>query len=181
MTTRNNPRSVTTRSISKRQLSATLVAAGAMLLLALLSIAALPATSQAAQPSSGPRPILQAEPTQALPTAQTDVTNQQGGSEEDNSLQGGSTENDSNSAPNSNSNANEQNRPTDNLQGGSTEGGNPLGNTGGSDSPGGGFPWWIPIILVLLIAISIPFLRRRPFNEPATNNPAPDLERRDQQ
>jgi hypothetical protein len=141
-------------------------------LLALLSIAALPATSQAAQPSSGSGLFLQADPTQSLPTAQTDVTNQQGGSEEDNSLQGGSTENSSNSGTNSNSNANEQNPPSNNLQ---------SGNTGGSDSPSGGFPWWIPIIAVLLIAISIPFLRRRPFNEPATTNPAPDLERRDQQ
>ena len=172
MTTRNNPRPITTRSHSKRRLSATIVATGAMLLLALLSIAALPATSQAAQPSSDTGPLLQADPTQSLPTAQTDVTNQQGGSEEDNPLQGGSTENDSNSGTNSNSNANEQNRPADNP---------PAANTGGSDSPSGGFPWWIPIIAVLLIAIAIPFLRRRPFNEPATTSPASDLERRDQQ
>ena len=168
MTTRNNPRPVTNTSGSKSL--ATCLAAGAMLLLALLSLAALPATSTAAQPSSGhqPGPLLQADPTQALPTAQTDVTNQQGGGEEDDPLQGGSTENDSNSGTNSNSNNNEQNPPSNNLQG---------GNTGGSDSPGGGFPWWIPVLAVLLVAIAIPFLRRRPINEPATTNPDPDLER----
>ncbi len=166
-----------------RRLSASFIVAGAMLVLALPSIAALPATAQAAQPSAGGRVSLfqPADPTRALPTAQTDVTNQQGASEEDQPSQGGSTDNNSNSGTTSNSNNNAQNPPTDNQQGGSTDGGNALGNTGGADSPSGGFPWWIPVIVVLLIAIAVPFLRRRPINEPATANPAPDLERRDQQ
>ena len=179
MTTRNNPSPVTTRSGSKSL--ATFLAAGAMLLLALLSLAALPATSTAAQPSSGhqPGPLLQADPTQALPTAQTDVTNQQGGSEEDQPLNGGSTDNNSNSGTTNNSTNNQQNPPGDDQQG-STSGGNAAGNTGGQDGTGMGFSWWLIVIPVILIAIALPFLRRRPANEPATANPAPDLERRDQ-
>jgi hypothetical protein len=122
----------------------------------------------------------QADPTRALPTAQTDVTNQQGGTGQDQPLNGGSTENDSNSGSTGNSNANEQNPPQDALQGGSTNGGNPAGNTGGAAGTGNPFSWWLIIIPIVLIAIAVPFLRRRPANEPNVAHPAPDLERRDQ-
>ncbi len=157
------------------------VLAWAVFAAALLALILLASTAKAATPSTGARSVLlqQADPTQALPTAQTDVTNQQGASEEDQPLEGGSTDNNSNSGTTNNS-TNSQQNPPDNEQQGSTQGGNAAGNTGGADSPQGGFPWWIPVILVLLIAVSVPFLRRRPMNEPATTNPAPDLERRDQ-
>lgn len=172
MKTHPRPHGATTNHRNNSRLTSAFALAATILALALLSLAALPATTQAAQPSTV---VLQT----AGPTTETDVTNQQGETQEDQPLNGGSTDNNSNSGINSNSNSNPQNPPANNQQG-STQGGNVAGNTGGADTAGGGFPWWIPIILVLLIAVSVPFLRRRPANEPATPDPAPDLERRDQ-
>ncbi|HEX8230536.1 MAG TPA: hypothetical protein VF826_14655 [Chloroflexia bacterium] len=149
---------------------------GAIFALAILALTALPGRAQAAPSSPGGKTILFQ---QGDPTAQTDVTNQQGGSEEDQPLNGGSTDNNSNSGTTNNSTNNQQNPPGDDQQG-STSGGNAAGNTGGQDGTGMGFSWWLIVIPVILIAIALPFLRRRPANEPATANPAPDLERRDQ-
>ncbi|MDQ5823680.1 MAG: hypothetical protein M3441_05630 [Chloroflexota bacterium] len=150
--------------------------AGAIFALALLALVALPGMAQAAPASAGGKTILLQ---QGDPTAQTDVTNQQGGSEEDQPLNGGSTDNNSNSGTTNNSTNSQQNPPGDDQQG-STQGGNVAGNTGGQDGTGMGFSWWLIAIPAILIAIAVPFLRRRPVNEPATANPAPDLERRDE-
>lgn len=171
------PHGATSNHRGSFRLASAFILAATILAFALFSLAAFPGMTQAARPSAL---LLQpADPTQALPTSESDVTNQQGQTQEDQPLNGGSTDNNSNSGVTNNSNNNTQNPPADDPQG-STQGGNVAGNTGGADSPGGGFPWWIPVILVLLIAVSLPFLRRRPINEPATTNPAPDLERRDQ-
>ncbi|MDQ3928265.1 MAG: hypothetical protein M3328_03855 [Chloroflexota bacterium] len=173
----NRPYVAKAISRSKFRLSPAFVLAFATFAAALLALALLASTANAAPPSAVGTFVLYQ---QGDPTAQTDVTNQQGTGEEDEPLNGGSTENDANSGTTSNSNSNEQNPPQNDQQGGSTDGGNAAGNTGGRDGTGNPFSWWLIVIPIVLIAIAIPFLRRRPANDPNVASPAPDLERRDQ-
>lgn len=174
----NEPEGAANRLGKTPRLAATFALVAAMLATALLAFTALPSTSQAAQPSGGLTTLFQADPTQSLPTAQTDVTNQEGGSEGEQPLQGGSTDNNPRDPNNTNVNSGGDNVTSE--QSGSTQGGNAAGNTGGAGGTGGGFPWWLLVAGVAVILVAVPFVRRRPINEPASSKPAADQERRDE-
>lgn len=130
---------------------------------ALLAAVSAPATSGAAAPASGSSNTVVL---QAQPTAETRQTNNQGGSQGQNPVNGGSTQNQNGANDNSISSGENTNQSG---QTGSTSGGNPVGNTGGAGGTGI-INWWTIILAAITLAVIVAvWMRVRPIKQIATS------------
>lgn len=154
---------MTSPNTRKCSIRVTLIAfVAAVLGMALLAAASLPATTLAASPSAGPRTVL----FQAQPTAGTGQTSNQVGSGGPTALNGGSTQNQNGANDNSISSGE---NTTQNGQTGSTAGGNISGNTGGAGGTGIINVWTVILAVIALVVIVVVWMRVRPVKQIATS------------